>query len=105
VGASGSVFGLIGFAVAYYHRMGRAGEALRNFMFRWAIFAFVFGWMVGADNAGHLGGALGGATFGLLLPLSVRGQRASAILFILLAIGSAAATVVSLGWQISTWFR
>jgi rhomboid protease GluP len=105
VGASGSVFGLIGFAVAYYHRMGRAGEALRNFMLRWAIFAFVFGWIVGADNAGHLGGALGGAAFGLLLPLSVRGQRASAILFIVLASGSAAATVVSLGWQIGTWFR
>lgn len=104
VGASGSVFGLIGFAVAYYHRMGPPGQALRNFMFRWAVFAFIFGLLVGADNAGHLGGALGGAAFGLLLPLSFRGRRASAKLFLLLAVASAAATIGSLGWQVAYWF-
>jgi len=68
VGASGSLFGLIGFAVVYFHRLGTAGQQIRNFMFQWAIFAFVFGLMVGADNAGHLGGAIGGAALGLVFP-------------------------------------
>jgi rhomboid protease GluP len=105
VGASGAIFGLIGFAVAYYHRMGPTGEALRNFMFRWAVFAFIFGLLVGADNAGHLGGAVGGAVFGMLLPLSFRGRRASDKLFVLLAVVCAAATLASFGWQVAYWFR
>ncbi len=104
VGASGSVFGLIGFAVAYYHRMGPAGEHIRNFMFRWAVFAFVFGLLIGADNAGHLGGALGGAAFGMVLPVSAVGRRASAKLFQILAISCAVVTVGSLGWQVASWF-
>ena len=59
VGASGALFGLIGFAVSYYHRVGGPmAIAQRNFMFRWAVYALVFGLLVGADNAGHLGGAL-----------------------------------------------
>ncbi|MEZ4598752.1 MAG: rhomboid family intramembrane serine protease [Syntrophotaleaceae bacterium] len=104
VGASGSIFGLIGFAVAYFHRMGPVGQALRNFMFRWAVFAFIFGLLVGADNAGHLGGALGGAAFGLLLPMSFRGRQASAKLFLSLAVLCAGATIGSLGWQVVYWF-
>ncbi len=96
VGASGSLFGLIGFAVTYYHRMGRPGLEIRNFMFRWAIFAFVFGLLVGADNAGHLGGALGGAALGLVLPLGVRGRKASAGFYNLIALLCFAAVGVSL---------
>jgi rhomboid protease GluP len=104
VGASGSLFGLIGFAVAYYHRLGPAAEHVRNFMFRWAVFAFIFGLLMGADNAGHLGGALGGAAFGLLLPLGVRGRRATSALFVALAAVSVVATVASLLLQVATWF-
>jgi membrane associated rhomboid family serine protease len=70
VGASGALFGLIGFSIVYFHRIGPAGLQLRNFMLQWALFAFVFGLLVGADNAGHFGGAAGGAIFGLLLPPS-----------------------------------
>lgn len=73
VGASSAIFGLIGFAVVHYHRQGDAGSLQRrNFMLQWAAFAFVFGLLVGADNAGHLGGLLGGGAFGLALP--VRGM-------------------------------
>jgi len=97
VGASGSLFGLIGFAVVYYHRMGGPqGINIRNFMFRWAVFAFIFGLMVGADNAGHLGGAVGGALIGLILPLGVRSRRMLAPLFNTLALASAGAIVISL---------
>ncbi len=44
-------------------------------MLRWAAIAFIFGLLIGADNAGHLGGAVGGALFGLILPIGVRGRQ------------------------------
>ena len=105
VGASGSLFGLIGFAVTWYHRMGPPGHHIRNFMFRWAAFAFVFGLLVGADNAGHLGGAIGGALIGLAMPIGVRARRALAPLFNVLAIICLAATVASLGLLVASWLQ
>ncbi len=105
VGASGSIFGLIGFAVLYYHRIGGpAAHHLRNFMFRWAVFAFVFGLVVGADNAGHLGGALGGAALGAVLPLGIRGRQTLRPFFNLLGWLSIAVTVISLGLLVLSWF-
>ncbi len=104
VGASGSVFGLIGFAVAYFHRMGPAGLTMRNFMFRWAAFAFIFGLLVGADNAGHLGGVLGGAAFGLLLPIGIRGRKASSGFFTVASLLCVIATIGCLAIQALTWF-
>jgi rhomboid protease GluP len=104
VGASGSIFGLIGFAVAYFHRMGQAGVGMRNFMFRWAAFSFVFGLLVGADNAGHLGGALGGAVFGMILPIGIRGRKASSSFFSVAALLCVIATIGCLAMQVLTWF-
>lgn len=104
VGASGSLFGLIGFAVTWYHRMGPPGHQIRNMMVRWALFAFIFGLLVGADNAGHLGGAIGGALLGLVIPIGVRGRRALAPLFNTLALLCLAATVLSLGLLVASWF-
>ena len=105
VGASGSLFGLIGFAISYYHRVGGpTAHQLRNFMLKWAAFAFVFGLLVGADNAGHLGGAVGGALLGLVLPLGYRGRLTLKPLFNLLGGLSLAATVASLGLLVVSWF-
>ncbi|PLY03816.1 MAG: rhomboid family intramembrane serine protease [Desulfuromonas sp.] len=104
VGASGSLFGLIGFAVVYYHRIGPAGHELRNFMFRWAVFAFIFGIVVGADNAAHLGGAICGALLGMFLPLGIRGRQKMKLLFNSLAGAALAATVASLAFMIGSWF-
>ncbi len=103
VGASGSLFGLIGFAVAYFHRVGPAAHDLRNFMFKWAIFAFIFGIMVGADNAAHLGGAICGAVLGMLLPIGVRGRHKLRSVFNLTAAIAAAATLLSLGFLLVSW--
>lgn len=104
VGASGSLFGLIGFAIVYYHRVGGpAAHHLRNFMVRWAAFAFVFGLLVGADNAGHLGGALGGAALGAILPLGIRGRMTLRPPFNLLGSLCIAATVVSFGLLVFSW--
>lgn len=106
VGASGSLFGLIGFSVVYFHRLGdHAALQHRNFMFQWAVYAFIFGLLVGADNAGHLGGALGGAVIGLLIPVSIRGRRATTPLFNLLATLSLMAILYSLGMLVLSWFR
>jgi rhomboid protease GluP len=58
VGASASIFGLIG-ALLYYGRRGSSmvGEAAR----RWAIAGLIFGFVVpGIDNWAHLGGLAGG---------------------------------------------
>jgi len=103
VGASGSLFGLIGFAISYYHRVGgQAGHYYRNFMLKWAAFAFVFGLVVGADNAGHAGGAIGGALFGLVLPLGVRGRQVLRPLFNTLGalcILATAASLIMLAWS------
>ena len=85
IGASGSLFGLIGFSITYFHRMGPIGKTIRDFMMKWALFAFVFGLIIGADNAGHLGGALGGAAIGAVLPLGIRGRQSSARFFNILA--------------------
>jgi rhomboid protease GluP len=104
VGASGSLFGLIGFAIVYYHRVGGpAAHHLRNFMLRWAAFAFVFGLVVGADNAGHFGGALGGAALGAVLPLGIRGRQTLRPLFNLMGILCIAATIASLGLLGLSW--
>lgn len=103
VGASGSLFGLIGFSVVHYHRLGPQGAQVRNFMLQWAIFAFVFGLLVGADNAGHLGGALGGALLGWLIPVSWRRRPMLDKVFNILAVLSTAAIVCSLGMMILSW--
>ena len=104
VGASGSLFGLIGFAIAYYHRVGGAmAHNYRNFMLRWAAIAFVFGLLVGADNAGHLGGAVGGALFGLVLPIGIRGRQIMRPFFNGLGILCILVTVISLLMMIGSW--
>jgi len=103
VGASGALFGLIGFSAAYYNRLGAAGLYIRNFMLKWAAFAFIFGLAVGADNAGHLGGAIGGAALGFVLPMGVRGRQTFRPLFNLLAVLCALATVASLVMLVVSW--
>ena len=104
VGASGAIFGLIGFSISFYHRIGGAiGIQRRNFMFQWAVMAFIFGFMVGADNAAHLGGAIAGALLGWFMPISIRAQRKTDGLFKGLAIACVIMTVVSIAFIPISW--
>jgi rhomboid protease GluP len=65
-GASGWVFGLIGFGIVYFRRTEAGwGTASGSVLLHWAIYALVFGLLVGANNAAHVGGLLGGLLLGL----------------------------------------
>lgn len=104
IGASGAIFGLIGFSVSYYHRVGgNIGIQRRNFMFQWALMAFVFGFIVGADNAAHLGGAIAGAALGWFMPVSVRDQRKTEKLFKGIATLCTLITIVSIAFIPISW--
>lgn len=105
VGASAALFGLIACAAIWYHRSGPSGYPLRDMMLKWAAIAFVFGFVVGADNAGHAGGALVGVGFGALIPLGYRARRKYAPLFLILATIATLIIVISLALLILTWFR
>ncbi|MDH3998272.1 MAG: rhomboid family intramembrane serine protease [Desulfuromonadales bacterium] len=102
VGASGSLFGLIGFSISYFHRAGV--HHFRNQMLTWAAFAFIFGIVIGADNAAHLGGGLGGALLGLIIPLGVRGSQRLRLAFNTLGGICIIATAASLLSMVGYWF-
>jgi membrane associated rhomboid family serine protease len=60
-GASGAISGLIVAGAVIGHLAGTpAGRALRNSMGLWALLVLGYGQMIGADNAGHLGGMITG---------------------------------------------
>jgi rhomboid protease GluP len=67
-GASGAIFGLIGFAIPYFRRQGSSrARDIRTFMLRWAVYAFIFGLFVGADNFAHAGGFAAGFLLGSVM--------------------------------------
>lgn len=97
VGASASIFGLIG-ALLYYGRRGGSrmlGEAAK----RWAIGGLVFGFVVpGIDNWAHLGGLLGGYVVARVLdPLKPeRGDHVlGAVVCLVLSLAAVIASVVT----------
>lgn len=103
VGASGALFGIFGFSVSYYHRVGGTlGIQRRNFFFQWIVIALVFGFVVGADNSAHIGGLLCGAAFGWLLPTTIRQQRKTDSIFNILAWIFVVLTALSLACIIIT---
>ncbi len=74
IGASGALFGLIGFAITFYHRIGgQKGLARRNLMIQWAVYAIMFGFIMGADNGAHIGGTIAGGVAGMLTPATREG--------------------------------
>lgn len=64
VGASGWVSGLLGYALVYTWSMGRAGLYYRRQLTQWAVYILIFGLVMGANNVGHIGGAIAGAAAG-----------------------------------------
>lgn len=70
VGASGWVFGLIGFGITYFHSMGPAGRVYRDLLLHWALYALVFGLLMSGsvNNAAHVGGMAAGLALGFMPP-------------------------------------
>jgi len=77
VGASGSVFGLIGMALIYGHLVGTSqGIIIRNVMFKWVIFATVFGLLVpNVAHGAHFAGLASGIACGYFLQPELRIPR------------------------------
>lgn len=79
IGASGALFGLIGLMISHTQRSGGSfAREIRRGLWRWAIYAFIFGLFFGADNAAHAGGLLAGLGLGYMVsdrPPSSRAQR------------------------------
>lgn len=93
VGASGSIFGLLGALVAYGRRRGGAFGRLHLQQYgQWALVLFIAGFfMSGVNNFAHAGGFIGGFVSGLVLSLAER--RAETTLDWLLACGAILVTV------------
>ncbi len=82
VGASGPLFGLLGFAIVFgRYRSGRMGKAIADQLVRWLVPAAVMLFMPGIDNAAHVGGFVAGAVLGLLVGLEEPRTRQARILW------------------------
>lgn len=77
IGASGSIFGLLG-ALVYYGRRrgGTFGAAVYRQMGQWALVLFIFGFLFpGINNFAHAGGFVGGYGAAALLGFSERSKE------------------------------
>jgi len=74
IGASGSIFGLLGAMVAFGRRRGGVfGTMVLKQYGQWALVMFVFGFfMSGVNNMAHAGGFVGGLVAGFVLAFSER---------------------------------
>jgi membrane associated rhomboid family serine protease len=97
IGASGSIFGLLGAMVAFGRKRGGTFGALVLRQYgQWALLLFVMGFfMSGVNNLAHAGGFIGGLVSGLLL--SFEDQRSETALDRLLASTCIALTVLAFG--------
>jgi rhomboid protease GluP len=104
-GASGALFGLIGFGMSYAHFYGGyAGQMQRNFFIRWAVYGFLFGLMIGADNIAHAGGFITGAILGFLVERERIHRERFDPLWAALAGLCALATVAAFVWMaVARW--
>jgi rhomboid protease GluP len=66
-GASGWIFGLLGAAFVYAWRVGRSGQDMRAQMGRWAVYGLIYGFVISANNAAHVGGLVAGGLLALIM--------------------------------------
>lgn len=71
VGASGWAMGLIGYGIALFHYAGGNFTVYRDSLIKWVFYILVFGLIIGANNAAHIGGLVGG----FLLARVTEGRR------------------------------
>ena len=66
-GASGAIFGMIGAGIILSRRWASWGSMLKDQLVHWAIYGLVYGFLIGANNAAHVGGFVSGMGFAYLL--------------------------------------
>ncbi len=76
LGASGAICGILGLLLgAYYRNRHHVGQFLGSQLIRWAVYILVFGLVVRADNAAHIGGMLSGGLLGYFLAPTNRSRH------------------------------
>jgi rhomboid protease GluP len=101
IGASGSVFGLLGAIVAFgQKRGGTFGAMILRQYGQWALILFIFGFfMPGVNNIAHAGGFVGGFAAGFALSLAERREeRGTDYLLAAVCVG-----VTVLGFALNVW--
>lgn len=97
VGASGALCGLLGLLLVHGIRRGGAyGHALRTAMTQNAIFVLVMSFLPGIDWLCHVGGLVCGFVLGWIVPYGPFRNRATAVVWEILAFASAGFVLVSL---------
>jgi rhomboid protease GluP len=101
VGASGSIFGLLGAAVYYgYNRGGEFGTAIFRQIGQWALVLFILGFVFPMiNNWAHGGGFIGGGLAAMLLGYSER--RPESFTMKVMALGVVILTIAAFG--IAVW--
>ena len=102
IGASAAVCGLMG-SILYYgkSRGGAYGQAVYKQVAGWAVFLFVFGFLVpGINNWGHGGGIVAGVLLGFLL--GYRERKRENIFHKTLGAGCVVLTGLVLAWAVAT---
>ena len=104
IGASGSIFGLLGALVAFGHKRGGTyGATVLKQYGQWALILFVLGFLMpGVNNTAHAGGFVGGLLTGLTLALAER--RTETHFDYVVAGACIAATVVAFLLALGTTF-
>ena len=103
IGASGAIFGLMGMAMVFGHRLGTShGIQLRNSMVTWTVYSTIFGFMLGGvAHDAHFAGMAAGIAVALLLPPPERNPARHRLSPILLAFSIAwmgYALAAGIGW-------
>ncbi len=92
VGASASIFGLLGALIEYGHRTGQS--EMRRVVWGWVVAGGIFGLVVpGIDNWAHAGGFAGGFLAARLLE-PLRGERPGHVAAALVCLAASAGAVI-----------
>ena len=99
IGASCSIFGLMGVLLVFGQRRGgELGKTLRQSVLRWTIIGLAMGFLIPViNNAGHIGGLLTGLLLGTIFPAH-EGKKESAGLQIF-AMALLCVSIVLVGWN------
>jgi len=106
VGASGALFGLMGFGIIYgKFRGGAAGRMVAEHLMRWLVYGAVMLFMPGIDNLAHFGGLIAGGLLGAVVPPGEPKSRAGETTLRLLAGAALLATLGSFAAMALTYGR